>query len=51
MGGWLLAEGVADESALERIEAEVAGEVAAAAEYALAAPYPQPEEVGEDVYA
>ena len=51
LGGWLLAEGVADESALERIEAEVASEVAAAAEYALAAPYPQPEEVGEDVYA
>ena len=48
---WLLAEGAAEESALERIEAEVAGEVAAAVEHALAAPYPEPQEVSEDVYA
>ncbi len=51
MGAWLVAEGLADEGALGRIDAAVANEVAAAVEYALAAPYPQPEEVREDVYA
>ena len=39
------------EGALGRIDAAVANEVAAAVEYALAAPFPQPEEVREDVYA
>jgi pyruvate dehydrogenase E1 component alpha subunit len=48
---WILAEGIADEAELERIEREAADEVADAVEHALAAPFPDPDEVGQHVYA
>jgi acetoin:2,6-dichlorophenolindophenol oxidoreductase subunit alpha len=48
---WIVAEGLADEAALEQTAARVQEEVAAAAEHALAAPFPDPGEVGEHVYA
>jgi pyruvate dehydrogenase E1 component alpha subunit len=47
----LTASSPEDAAALERLDDEVAGEIAAALEHALAAPYPDPSEVSEDVYA
>jgi pyruvate dehydrogenase E1 component alpha subunit len=47
----LLADRIADSAELERIDGEVEREVAAAVEHALAAPFPDPSEVTEDVYA
>ncbi len=48
---WLIEQSMADSALLDRIHAEVKAEMAAAVEFALAAPYPGPEEVDEDVYA
>jgi TPP-dependent pyruvate/acetoin dehydrogenase alpha subunit len=42
---------VADAVALEEIQKEVRSEMKAAVEFAIAAPYPKPQEAGEDVYA
>jgi len=50
LSAWLRETGVDDE-ALERVEREVRESVAAAAEAALAAPFPDPSEVSEHVYA
>jgi pyruvate dehydrogenase E1 component alpha subunit len=47
----LLADGVADRPALDRIEAELVAEMDAAVEFAVNAPYPDPARVDEDVYA
>jgi pyruvate dehydrogenase E1 component alpha subunit len=46
----LTAQGLADPSVFARIEAEVKAEVDSGVQYALAAPYPEPAEVTEDVY-
>jgi pyruvate dehydrogenase E1 component alpha subunit len=48
---WILEKGFADEEVLEQTAERVETEVAAAAEHALAAPFPDPSEVGEHVYA
>jgi pyruvate dehydrogenase E1 component alpha subunit len=48
---WLLAEKLADAAAFERVQNEVRAEMKAAVEFAIAAPYPGPEEVDQDVYA
>jgi pyruvate dehydrogenase E1 component alpha subunit len=48
---WLLSEKLTDASTLGRIESEVRAEMQAAVDFAIAAPYPQPEEVEQDVYA
>jgi TPP-dependent pyruvate/acetoin dehydrogenase alpha subunit len=48
---WLLGQKLADADALERIQDEVRVEMKAAVEFAIAAPYPSPEEVDQDVYA
>ena len=50
-GARLIQENVADAALLDRIHAEVKAEIEAAVQFALAAPYPRPEEAGEDVYA
>ena len=50
LGEWLVAEGLADADALAQIETEIGDEVAAAAEHALAAPFPDPSEVDEHVH-
>jgi len=42
---------VAERVALEEIGRNVRAEMQAAVEFAIAAPYPKPEEAGEDVYA
>lgn len=50
-GAWLTGEKFADAASLEAIQAEVRAEMKAAVEFAIAAPYPNPSEVDEDVYA
>ncbi len=48
---WLLEQGLADAAALQAIEADVRAVVTQGVEFALAAPFPDPSEVTEDVYA
>jgi pyruvate dehydrogenase E1 component alpha subunit len=47
----LRAAGTADDAALAEVDARLADEIAAAAEHALAAPFPDPGEVTQHVYA
>jgi pyruvate dehydrogenase E1 component alpha subunit len=49
-GRWLVAEGAASEDELAAIAAEVRADAEAAVAYALAAPFPEPAEVGRHVY-
>ncbi|HEY6946817.1 MAG TPA: thiamine pyrophosphate-dependent dehydrogenase E1 component subunit alpha [Candidatus Acidoferrum sp.] len=48
---WMIQQRISDAAALEGMEKEVRAEMKAAVEFAIAAPYPKPEEAGEDVYA
>jgi pyruvate dehydrogenase E1 component alpha subunit len=48
---WLKQENAAEAGTFERIYSEVESEMQAAVKFAIDAPYPKPEEVGEDVYA
>jgi pyruvate dehydrogenase E1 component alpha subunit len=48
---WLLEQKLADAGKLEEIQKEVRAEMKAAGEFAIAAPYPSPEEADQDVYA
>jgi acetoin:2,6-dichlorophenolindophenol oxidoreductase subunit alpha len=48
---WMIQQKVADAVTLEEIQKEVRAEMKAAVEFAIAAPYPKPEEAHEDVYA
>ncbi len=48
---WLIGQKFADAASLEGIQTEVLAEMKAAVEFAIAAPYPDPSEVEEDVYA
>ena len=50
-GNWLVGQKFADAASLEGIQNEVRAEMKAAVEFAIAAPYPSPEEVDQDVYA
>jgi acetoin:2,6-dichlorophenolindophenol oxidoreductase subunit alpha len=50
-GEWLIHEKLADAAALEAVEAEVRTEMKAAVDFAIASPYPGPEEVDRHVYA
>ena len=51
LAGWMVEQGLAEANIFEQIEAGVRGEVTAAVEFALNAPYPGPEEVDQHVYA
>jgi pyruvate dehydrogenase E1 component alpha subunit len=51
LSGRLITQRLADESVFERIQTDVKAEIDAGVQYALAAPYPAPEQVDEDVYA
>ena len=51
LGAWLQAEGLADDSALKQIDEEARAEIEEAVRFALEAPYPDPSEVSEDVFA
>lgn len=48
---WLVEQGIADGATFERIEQKVQAEVEAGEQFALNAPFPDPDEVEEDVYA
>jgi len=48
---WMIMNKVADPAKLNEIQKEVHAEMKAAVEFAIAAPYPTPEEVEQDVYA
>jgi pyruvate dehydrogenase E1 component alpha subunit len=48
---WLAEQGLAAAADFERIHSEVKKEIEAAVKFAIAAPYPSPEEVEQDVYA
>ncbi|MGA7913067.1 MAG: thiamine pyrophosphate-dependent dehydrogenase E1 component subunit alpha [Candidatus Dormiibacterota bacterium] len=51
LGEALVAEGVFDTAAFDRVEEEVRTQIAEGVKFALEAPYPQPQEVTMDVYA
>ena len=51
MSAWLIESGTADAARLDQTQAEIRSEIEAAAQFALAAPYPAPSKVTEDVYA
>ena len=51
MAAWLEADGVATRAELEAIRDEVDAEIKAGVAFALDAPYPDPSEVTQDVYA
>jgi acetoin:2,6-dichlorophenolindophenol oxidoreductase subunit alpha len=51
MSAWLQEQGVAQTADFERIQSEAKQEIEAAVKFAIAAPYPSPEEVEQDVYA
>jgi len=51
MERWLSSQGVADGAAFAKIQSEVQKEVDDAVKFAVDAPYPNPSEVDEDVYA
>ena len=48
---WLIKENLTDAASLDRIDSEAKTEIEKAVEFALAAPYPKPWEVDQDVYA
>lgn len=50
-GDWLIAENHASKAQLDSIAAETKSTIDAAVQFALAAPYPDPSEVQQDVYA
>jgi len=51
LAGWLIEQGMADNKTFEQIEQKVRAEVEAGEQFALNAPYPEPGEVEQDVYA
>lgn len=51
LAAWLTENRLADAGIFAEIETQVRGQVSAAVEYALAAPFPGPEEVSTNVYA
>ena len=51
MADWLAGEALADRARLDRMLNEVKSEVEKAVEFAVAAPYPSVDKVGQDVYA
>jgi pyruvate dehydrogenase E1 component alpha subunit len=51
LGDWLSSQKIADAAALVGIESEVRAEIQSAVDFAVAAPYPSPEEAEQDVYA
>ena len=51
LSDWLIRENVTDTASLDRIYSEAKTEIEKAVAFALAAPYPEPQEVDQDVYA
>ncbi|MFN8451612.1 MAG: thiamine pyrophosphate-dependent dehydrogenase E1 component subunit alpha [Anaerolineae bacterium] len=50
LSDWLIAGHMADDGVIAQIEQSVQAEVQTAVEYALNAPFPEPDEVSQDVY-
>ncbi len=48
---WMIEHKIADDSQLASVDAEVKSEMEKAVKFAIAAPYPSPEEAEQDVYA
>jgi len=51
LGGWLVEQGLADAARLAALEAEARGEIERGLRFALDAPFPEPDEVTDDVFA
>jgi TPP-dependent pyruvate/acetoin dehydrogenase alpha subunit len=51
LSSWLLEQRLVEQSTLDRIEAELTTEMDAAVDFAVNAAYPDPDKVGQDVYA
>ena len=51
LSDWLLKEKLAAQTQLDEIQAQAKSEIDAAVAFALQAPYPGADKVGEDVYA
>jgi TPP-dependent pyruvate/acetoin dehydrogenase alpha subunit len=51
MAGWMLAEKIVEAAQLDGVKSEVSEEMKKAVAFAVQAPYPDPDEVSEDVYA
>ena len=51
LASWLIEERFADSGGLDKIQSEIRSEIQKAVEFALAAPFPKPEETEQDVYA
>src|SRR5947199_532716 len=51
LGDWLAAQNLADRERFDQIQAELKSEVEKAVQFAVAAPYPSPDKVEQDVYA
>ncbi len=51
LAGWLIDQGLADQNIFDQIGAQVKDEIEAGSEFAINAPYPDPSEVDQHVYA
>src|SRR4030095_16984991 len=51
LANWLINEKLADRAQLDAIQKEIKAEVDRAVQFAIAAPYPSPDKVDQDVYA
>ena len=51
LSDWLTSQKIADRAQLNQIDAEVKAEVDTAVQFAIAAPYPAPDKVDQDIYA
>jgi len=51
LAGRLTKDGLVDDAVFERILTDVKAEIDSGVQFALAAPYPEPDEVDQDVYA
>jgi acetoin:2,6-dichlorophenolindophenol oxidoreductase subunit alpha len=51
LADWLVSQKVVERSRLDEIQAEVKSEVDKAVQFAIAAPYPTPDKVDQDIYA
>lgn len=50
-GHWLVEHGYAEQRDLDQLTADARGEMDAAVKFAISAPYPSTDQVGEDIYA
>jgi pyruvate dehydrogenase E1 component alpha subunit len=50
-GEWMMAQGLADRAALDKIQEDLIADMDAAVQFAVDAPYPDPSQVDQDIYA